>query len=506
MGLTDMFAFRKKNRDWEKIDRLIELVKENPDNMKNRLRLADHYVRVGDKETAIREYQSTAQYLQKEGFNLKAISIYKKIFSLGGVSLSDHRSLAAIYTDSGLFAEARKAYKEILRVEPGDRETLAALKRLDEEGDIPPAREREETPENTEAFTMDDADAVPIETLLVPPEEETHSDPSTELTEALVHEMDLAGLSEEGAAPSETLSEDHAPAFEIDITKPEPDDSLETAQPIGPAIPNDNDALHGKMLPDIDLTSLSDETEGTSEETFPESGKVSELDITGSQTDDLLETTHPMDEGTSFKTDADQEQILPDIDLSNLSDDMEGPSEDAVAPQKGSGIDLTNLKFDDLFQTEHTTEGTNPEGAASAFAESIPDSTEELLNRTDEGETAFPEPSGPEGSLAPSPLSELEEQIGTSREDPDLHYHLGVAYREMELTDRAIEEFTKALERGTKSLECLTMLAKCYFEKGLFQESAAFIHNALKLDNLTQDQIDQLHRQLEEADAVGGLG
>ena len=63
-----------------------------------------------------------------------------------------------------------------------------------------------------------------------------------------------------------------------------------------------------------------------------------------------------------------------------------------------------------------------------------------------------------------------------------------------------------ALDRGNKSLECLTMLAKCYFEKGLFQESAAFIHRALKLDNLTQDQINLLHRQLEEAEAVGKLG
>ena len=499
-----MFVFRKKNKGGEKVDHLLRLVREDPDNMKNRLRLADHYVRSGDKKSAIREYQSTAHYLQKEGFNLKAISIYKKISSLGGMSLTDHRSLAAIYTDSGLFAEAKKAYREILRIEPGDSETLAALKRLDEEGDIPPAREREETIENTEATTSEDADAVPIETLLVAPTEETHPDASTEFTEIPVHEMDLTGLYEEGATPSETGPGDHASAFGIDVTKL--DDSLETAQPVYPASPDDDDALHQKILPDIDLTRLTDEAEGISEEAPPRPEDTPDLDITSRETDDFLKTTPLTDNDTAFQGDISQEQILPDMDLSDLSDDMGGPSENAGAPQKGSEIDLTNLQFDDIFQIEPTTEEGELDGTPSASADSIPDSTEESLNPSDDNETAFPEPSAPEGSLPPSPLRELEEQVGTSGEDPDLHYHLGVAYREMELTDRAIEEFTKALDRRSKSLECLTMLAKCYFEKGLFQESAAFIHRALTLDNLTQDQIDLLHRQLEEAEAVGKLG
>jgi len=502
MGLTDMFVFRKKNRGGEKIENLLELVRQDPDNVKNRLRLADHYVRVGAKESAIREYQSTAQYLQKEGFNLKAISIYKKISSLGGMSLSDHRALAAIYTHSGLSAEAKKTFREILRIEPGDSETLAALKRLDEEGDIPPAPEIEETLEETHTPAMDDADAVPIETLLAPSEEEPHTDPSAELGETPAHDTDLAGLSKEGEAASEAISGGHEPTFGFDTTEPAPDDFLETAQPIGP--PHPDDALHGEILADIDLTSLSEGTEDTVEDTSPKTEEMSEPDMANSQPDDALTPIHPTDNETSLKNDVPQEQILTDMDIGQLSDDMEDPSEDAAGHQKGSEFDLTNLQFDDIFQTEGTTEPF--EGVSSVFEDSLPDSAQETLSPTDVGETTFPEPSGTEERLAPSPLRELEEQVGTSPEDPDLHYHLGVAYREMELTDRAIDEFTKALERGNKSLECLTMLAKCYFEKGLFQESAEFIHRALRLDNLTQDQIDLLHRQLEEAEAVGRLG
>jgi len=103
-----MFSFRKKNKDGEKTEELIRVVKKDPDNAKNRVRLADHYLRMGDRQSAILEYRSAAHYLQTEGFNLKAISVYKKLFSLDAMSLNDRRSLAAIYGESGLFVEARK--------------------------------------------------------------------------------------------------------------------------------------------------------------------------------------------------------------------------------------------------------------------------------------------------------------------------------------------------------------------------------------------------------------
>ncbi len=50
------------------------------------------------------------------------------------------------------------------------------------------------------------------------------------------------------------------------------------------------------------------------------------------------------------------------------------------------------------------------------------------------------------------------------------------------------------------------MLARCHFEKGLFEDAARFIHRALKLNNLTQEQIDLLYHHLEEVEAVGKPG
>ena len=86
-------------------------------------------------------------------------------------------------------------------------------------------------------------------------------------------------------------------------------------------------------------------------------------------------------------------------------------------------------------------------------------------------------------------------------EDPDLPYNLGIAYYEMDLTDKAIREFVRAHNQGTKPVKSLSMLAKCYCKKGLFRNAAGLVVHALKLDNLTQEQIDMLQTQLDE---IGG--
>jgi len=102
----------------------------------------------------------------------------------------------------------------------------------------------------------------------------------------------------------------------------------------------------------------------------------------------------------------------------------------------------------------------------------------------------------------PSPL----DTSGTTpepvdQEDPHLHYNLGIACYEMDLIDKAIKEFVKAADQGAKTVESLFMLSKCYCKKGLFHNAAGFIDQALKLDSLTQEQIDMLNEQIKEIKA-----
>jgi tetratricopeptide (TPR) repeat protein len=382
-----MFAFRKKNKNNKELDKLLDLLQKDPENTKNRLKLADHYLRAGDKKSAILEYQTAASHLSEEGFNLKAISIYKKVLTLGSTSLGNYKSIAALYAEQGLIAEARRTYEKILQIRPEDQETQAALRELEKPRAPGPSHQGSHFLEEEPIQAIGESDPVPIEDLLVP----------------------------------------------SNLEEPPPESSLRTSE---------------VNLENFDIGDFSDKGETGGAELSPDGGKDLEIDIGKIQPDDLLDIDQlPDEEGTEAK-DSFHGTVLRDLTVEDISND-DFPSQEIDTPP------------------------VSPPSADSPQS---------------------------------APLNNPHAHAEPSAEDPDLHYHLGVAYREMELADKAIEEFTKALDQGTKPLECLIMLARCHFEKGLFQDAADFLHRALRLDNLNQGQIDLLHRQLEEVEAVGKLG
>lgn len=98
-----------------------------------------------------------------------------------------------------------------------------------------------------------------------------------------------------------------------------------------------------------------------------------------------------------------------------------------------------------------------------------------------------PPPSSPPTAGAPpgkapagpaSPLSGLLEELGegaeaAAQEDPETHYNLGVAFREMGLLDEAIGEFQKVVKGAQKGkypphfLQACSLLAVCFMDKNL---------------------------------------
>ena len=127
-------------------------------------------------------------------------------------------------------------------------------------------------------------------------------------------------------------------------------------------------------------------------------------------------------------------------------------------------------------------------------------------------EEPFPLPAPPSaatagpatGSAAPtpapaSPLSELLEEIGEApgtgavqEEDPETHYNLGVAFREMNLLDEAIGEFQKVVKGAAKThlppnyLQACTLLATCFMEKGMASLAAKWYSRALETPGLDE--------------------
>jgi tetratricopeptide (TPR) repeat protein len=105
---------------------------------------------------------------------------------------------------------------------------------------------------------------------------------------------------------------------------------------------------------------------------------------------------------------------------------------------------------------------------------------------------------------------ELEHDVASADEDPETHYNLGVAFREMGLLDEAIGELQKVcqfVDRGhtfPNLMQAYTWLAQCFLEKGMPEVAVRWYEKALKLPNLEQETRTALHYEL--ASALEGSG
>ncbi len=107
---------------------------------------------------------------------------------------------------------------------------------------------------------------------------------------------------------------------------------------------------------------------------------------------------------------------------------------------------------------------------------------------------------------------ELEEEttVGSADEDPETHYNLGVAFREMGLLDEAIGELQKvcqSVDRGhpfPQIMQTYTWLAQCFLDKGVPEAAIRWYEQALKLPNLDQDTCMALHYELGSSYETAG--
>ncbi|HET7209778.1 MAG TPA: tetratricopeptide repeat protein [Terriglobales bacterium] len=103
--------------------------------------------------------------------------------------------------------------------------------------------------------------------------------------------------------------------------------------------------------------------------------------------------------------------------------------------------------------------------------------------------------------------SELEEDTASTQgnEDPETHYNLGVAFREMGLLDEAIGELQKVcqlVERGhsfPQLMQTYTWLAQCFLDKGVPEAAIRWYEHALQVPAIDQDTRTALHYELASA-------
>jgi tetratricopeptide (TPR) repeat protein len=164
------------------------------------------------------------------------------------------------------------------------------------------------------------------------------------------------------------------------------------------------------------------------------------------------------------------------------------------------------------------TAGASGNGAARTFPMS--DVPGDVAGHTNGGSppSSFPVPSVPmvEASGPGGPLSEIFAEFRDALdelqadEDPETHYNLGIAYREMGLLEEAISEFQKVIQAHDRGkvfrypMQCCTLLALGFMEKGQPEIACFWYERALLTPGLDQEAVLALQYDLGVSQDLAG--
>jgi tetratricopeptide (TPR) repeat protein len=105
---------------------------------------------------------------------------------------------------------------------------------------------------------------------------------------------------------------------------------------------------------------------------------------------------------------------------------------------------------------------------------------------------------------------DLEADVASSDEDPETHYNLGIAFREMGLLDEAIGELQKACQSFDHGhpfpqiMQTYTWLAQCFLEKGVPEAAVRWYDRALKVPTIDGETRTALNYELASAYETAG--
>ena len=105
---------------------------------------------------------------------------------------------------------------------------------------------------------------------------------------------------------------------------------------------------------------------------------------------------------------------------------------------------------------------------------------------------------------------DLEADVSSNDEDPETHYNLGIAFREMGLLDEAIGELQKACQSFDNGkpfqqiMQAYTWLAQCFLEKGVPEAAVGWYQRALGVPTIDGETRTALNYELAGAFETAG--
>jgi tetratricopeptide (TPR) repeat protein len=104
--LENARKFAQKGAKEKALKEYAKLVKLDPGDSRLRLEIGDAHRRWGQTEEAVAAYSKVAEQFMKEGFDARAVAVYKQIQNLDAEAFSSYEPLSELYQRMGLTAEA----------------------------------------------------------------------------------------------------------------------------------------------------------------------------------------------------------------------------------------------------------------------------------------------------------------------------------------------------------------------------------------------------------------
>lgn len=102
---------KKAIKEYEK------LLRDDPSDIRTKLKVADLLLRIGEREKALAGFEDVARFYESQGFLLKAAAVYKQMQKLRPDDVQVRLSLANIYHKIGLISDALSNYKAALSLQ-----------------------------------------------------------------------------------------------------------------------------------------------------------------------------------------------------------------------------------------------------------------------------------------------------------------------------------------------------------------------------------------------------
>jgi pilus assembly protein FimV len=119
-----------------------QVLRHDPKDQATLMTVGDLYARQGDMPHAVEYFERLAQVYLTDGFNSKAIAIYKKIAKLAPNELAPLERLADLYVQQGVLSEARPLFLQIAEVHLKANRSQKAIEVLQRLLDVEPDNPR----------------------------------------------------------------------------------------------------------------------------------------------------------------------------------------------------------------------------------------------------------------------------------------------------------------------------------------------------------------------------